>query len=119
VVAITSLEHSRAVASRHPSGLRLFAVATLCLDTLAPYGDTAVPSQGRARRVQRLLHRRSRAGPGLDGRDNQRPLEGRPGPARARKPQPLAYDGGARAMSEAVMYTSQMAKSSTGSWGPR
>jgi uncharacterized phosphosugar-binding protein len=42
VVAITSLEHSRAVASRHPSGLRLFEVATLCLDTLAPYGDTAV-----------------------------------------------------------------------------
>lgn len=42
VVAITSLEHSQAVGSRHPSGLRLFEIATLCLDTLAPYGDTAV-----------------------------------------------------------------------------
>ncbi len=42
VVAITSLQHSGAVASRHPSGLRLFEVATHCLDTLAPYGDTAI-----------------------------------------------------------------------------
>jgi uncharacterized phosphosugar-binding protein len=42
VVAITSLEHSRAVASRHPSGLRLFEVATQCIDTCAPYGDTAI-----------------------------------------------------------------------------
>jgi uncharacterized phosphosugar-binding protein len=42
VVAITSLQHSGAVTSRHPSGLRLFEVATHCLDTLAPYGDTAI-----------------------------------------------------------------------------
>ncbi len=42
VVAITSRPHSEAVASRHPSGLRLFEVATHCLDTLAPYGDTAI-----------------------------------------------------------------------------
>jgi uncharacterized phosphosugar-binding protein len=47
VVAITSLEHSRAVVSRHPSGLRLHEVATLCVDTCAPYADTAIrlPSQ--------------------------------------------------------------------------
>jgi uncharacterized phosphosugar-binding protein len=42
VVAITSLEHSRAVTSRHPSGLRLFEAATLCIDTCAPYPDTAI-----------------------------------------------------------------------------
>ena len=43
VVAITSLQHGRAVASRHPSGLRLCEVATLCVDTCAPYADTAIP----------------------------------------------------------------------------
>jgi uncharacterized phosphosugar-binding protein len=42
VVAITSLEHSRAVSSRHPSGLRLFEVAAISIDTGAPYADTAV-----------------------------------------------------------------------------
>lgn len=47
VVGITSLEHSRAVTSRHPSGQRLFEVANLCIDTCAPYADTAIrlPSQ--------------------------------------------------------------------------
>jgi uncharacterized phosphosugar-binding protein len=43
VVAITALAHSRAVASRHPSGRRLFEVATLSIDTGAPYADTAIP----------------------------------------------------------------------------
>ena len=42
VVAITSLEHSRMITSRHPSGLRLFEVADLCIDTCAPYADTAI-----------------------------------------------------------------------------
>ena len=42
VVAITSLQHSRAMTSRHPSGLRLFEVATLTIDTCAPYGDTTI-----------------------------------------------------------------------------
>lgn len=42
VVAITSLEHSRTVTSRHPSGLRLFEAATLCIDTCVPYPDTAI-----------------------------------------------------------------------------
>jgi uncharacterized phosphosugar-binding protein len=47
VVAVTSLEHSRTVCSRHPSGLRLFEVATISIDTCAPYADTAIrlPSQ--------------------------------------------------------------------------
>ncbi|HXW82590.1 MAG TPA: sugar isomerase domain-containing protein [Acidimicrobiales bacterium] len=42
VVAITSLAASRAMPSRHPSGARLFEVADLVIDTLAPYGDTAI-----------------------------------------------------------------------------
>jgi uncharacterized phosphosugar-binding protein len=42
VVAVTSFGHSRAVVSRHPSGLRLFEVATVCIDTCAPYPDTAI-----------------------------------------------------------------------------
>jgi uncharacterized phosphosugar-binding protein len=42
VVAVTSLAHSRAVKSRHPSGLRLFEVASLCIDTRAPFGDAAI-----------------------------------------------------------------------------
>lgn len=42
VVAITSLEHSRAVSSRHPSRHRLFEVATICIDTRAPLADTVI-----------------------------------------------------------------------------
>ena len=42
VVAVTSLEHSRTVRSRHPSGLRLFETAAISIDTGAPYADTAV-----------------------------------------------------------------------------
>ncbi|HET9058517.1 MAG TPA: sugar isomerase domain-containing protein [Acidimicrobiales bacterium] len=43
VLAITSLEHSRVMPSRHPSGMRLFEVATQCIDTCAPFADTAIP----------------------------------------------------------------------------
>jgi uncharacterized phosphosugar-binding protein len=42
VIAVTSLEHSRSVRSRHPTGSRLFEVATISIDTGAPYADTAV-----------------------------------------------------------------------------
>lgn len=42
VIAVTSLEHSRAVASRHSSGLRLFEVADVVLDNHAPYGDATL-----------------------------------------------------------------------------
>lgn len=42
VIAVTSLEHSRTVRSRHPSGSRLFEIATISIDTGAPYADTAV-----------------------------------------------------------------------------
>ncbi|MDZ7801858.1 MAG: SIS domain-containing protein [Trueperaceae bacterium] len=43
VVALTSVEHGRRVASRHPSGEKLSDVADLVVDTGAPYGDAAVP----------------------------------------------------------------------------
>jgi uncharacterized phosphosugar-binding protein len=42
LVAITSMAHSTAVASRHPSGRRLFEVADVVLDNGAPYGDAVL-----------------------------------------------------------------------------
>lgn len=42
IVAITSLPHSGAVSSRHPSGLKLCDLADVCLDNRAPYGDATV-----------------------------------------------------------------------------
>jgi len=42
VIAVTSLEHSRGVVSKHPSGKRLFEVADVVLDNLAPYGDAVL-----------------------------------------------------------------------------
>ncbi|MDR0283693.1 MAG: SIS domain-containing protein [Propionibacteriaceae bacterium] len=44
VIAVTSLVHSRGVASKHPSGKRLFEVADVVLDNLAPYGDATLDS---------------------------------------------------------------------------
>ena len=43
VIAVTSLEHSRGVTSKHPSGKRLFEVADVVIDNRAPFGDTTVP----------------------------------------------------------------------------
>jgi len=42
VVALTSLKHSRAGASRHASGLRLYEAADLVLDNLGELGDACV-----------------------------------------------------------------------------
>lgn len=42
IIAVTSLTHSNAVASRHPSGLRLFEIADLVLDNRAPLGDATL-----------------------------------------------------------------------------
>lgn len=39
IIAITSLAHSQTIASRHPSGYRLFELADVVLDNHAPYGD--------------------------------------------------------------------------------
>lgn len=46
VVALTSLEHSRAIASRHPSGHRLFELADVVIDNGAPHGDAFLPLPG-------------------------------------------------------------------------
>jgi len=41
-VAITSVEYSRNLKSKHPSGKRLFEACTYCLDNCSDYGDTLV-----------------------------------------------------------------------------
>ncbi|MDR1119019.1 MAG: SIS domain-containing protein [Bifidobacteriaceae bacterium] len=46
VIAVTSLEHSRAVDSKHPSGKRLFEVADVVIDNLSPFGDAALAGEG-------------------------------------------------------------------------
>jgi uncharacterized phosphosugar-binding protein len=46
LIGITSLAHSAAVASRHPSGRRLSDIADLVLDNGAPYGDAALEVPG-------------------------------------------------------------------------
>jgi uncharacterized phosphosugar-binding protein len=42
VVAVTSLDHTRRVTSRHPSGKRLFEVADVVIDNGAPFGDAVL-----------------------------------------------------------------------------
>lgn len=42
IIAITSLQHSKTIQSRHESGLRLFELADVVLDNQAPYGDAGV-----------------------------------------------------------------------------
>jgi len=51
VIAITSLHHARAVASRHASGKRLFEVADLVIDNCGEAGDGAVSFPGLAGKV--------------------------------------------------------------------
>jgi uncharacterized phosphosugar-binding protein len=46
VAAFTSLDHSRAVASRHPSGRRLFEVADDVVDNHCPLGDAVLALGG-------------------------------------------------------------------------
>jgi uncharacterized phosphosugar-binding protein len=46
VIAVTSIEHSKKVESKHPSGRRLFEVADIVIDNLAPYGDATLGSLG-------------------------------------------------------------------------
>ncbi|HEX4791278.1 MAG TPA: SIS domain-containing protein [Actinospica sp.] len=43
VIALTSLEHSKAITSRHPSGKRLFELADVVIDNGAPHGDAFLP----------------------------------------------------------------------------
>jgi uncharacterized phosphosugar-binding protein len=46
VIAITSMEYSRAVPSRHPTGKKLYELADLVIDNCAPEGDAAVEIEG-------------------------------------------------------------------------
>jgi|YelNatPaOPRAMG01_1025707.scaffolds.fasta_scaffold08758_4 uncharacterized phosphosugar-binding protein len=45
-IAITSVEYSRLVSSRHSSGKRLFEVVDLTLDTGVPFGDALIEVPG-------------------------------------------------------------------------
>lgn len=51
VIAITSLHHAQAVASRHPSGKRLFEVADLVIDNCGEPGDGVVSYPGLSEKV--------------------------------------------------------------------
>ncbi len=46
VVAVTSMAHTRQVAPKHPSGKRLYEVADVVLDNLAPFGDAVLQLPG-------------------------------------------------------------------------
>lgn len=46
VIAVTSLEHSNAVETKHPSGMRLGEIADIVIDNRAPYGDTTLEVSG-------------------------------------------------------------------------
>lgn len=45
-IALTSLEHSRSIGSRHESGKRLFEVADLVIDSCVPKGDGMLDFNG-------------------------------------------------------------------------
>lgn len=51
VIALTSLNHSRKVPARHPSGKRLFEIADIILDNCGEAGDAAVRYAGLPGRV--------------------------------------------------------------------
>jgi uncharacterized phosphosugar-binding protein len=46
LIAITSLEHSQQVESRHPSGAKLSELADVVLDNGGPFGDAVLPLPG-------------------------------------------------------------------------
>ncbi|MER6523648.1 SIS domain-containing protein [Streptomyces sp. NPDC001508] len=46
LIAITSMEHTRRMNSRHPSGQRLYEIADVALDNGAPYGDAVLALPG-------------------------------------------------------------------------
>ncbi|MCE5219601.1 SIS domain-containing protein [bacterium] len=49
-IGITALDYSREVASRHPSGKRLFELVDVVIDTCSPKGDAAVEFEGFAQK---------------------------------------------------------------------
>ncbi len=50
-IAITSLKHSKSVASRHPNGKRLFEVCDYVLDNGGEPGDASVPLEGMDQKI--------------------------------------------------------------------
>jgi len=46
LVAITSLQHSKNVSSRHPSGKKLYQLVDVVIDNCAPAGDAILESKG-------------------------------------------------------------------------
>jgi uncharacterized phosphosugar-binding protein len=46
LIAVTSLEHTRRVTPKHPSGKRLSEVADIVIDNLAPFGDSTMELEG-------------------------------------------------------------------------
>src|SRR5439155_25854461 len=48
VIAVTSLTHSKAVASRHSSGKKLYELADIVIDTHSVPGDAAIQLPGSA-----------------------------------------------------------------------
>ena len=46
LIAVTSLEHTKQVAPKHPSGKRLSEVADVVLDNRAPFGDSTLQFPG-------------------------------------------------------------------------
>ncbi|PYI68182.1 sugar isomerase [Arthrobacter livingstonensis] len=42
VIAVTSLAHTNAVETKHPSGMRLSEIADIVIDNKAPFGDTTL-----------------------------------------------------------------------------
>lgn len=51
VVAVTSLAHTRATTSRHPSGRKLAEIADVVVDNRSPAGDAAIEIEGIPYRV--------------------------------------------------------------------
>ncbi|WPD18609.1 SIS domain-containing protein [Thermaerobacter composti] len=58
VVAITSMDYTTQVASKHPSGKRLFEIADIVIDNAGPLGDAAVslPNGRRAAPVTTITN---------------------------------------------------------------
>lgn len=46
LVAVTSLDHSQQVISRHPSGKKLYELADIVIDNCAPFGDALLTMPG-------------------------------------------------------------------------
>jgi uncharacterized phosphosugar-binding protein len=46
VIAVTSLEHTNGVPTKHSSGKRLSEIADIVIDNLAPYGDSSLKIEG-------------------------------------------------------------------------